>query len=450
MKTPTTICLVLLLALAAHASSAMAGQDSRDADRLAALTAVACAEAEVLGRQTADCRAAGLERTEIVPGIAWYQFTLRVGDGPHDVVRLHRVVAEDTPYVPRRTRRAIMMLHGDRFTWEATFLSSVKAASIPDDQAIAAFLAAQGVDVWGLDFRWVLVPEDVEDTSFMDDWGMQLHVDDVRRALAVARVTRLLTGSGFGKLHLLGWSRGGFVGYAYLNDEVQRPRFLRHVRGFVPTDMWIRTDDASLRAAACDGLADLEAGFEAGETVGNGLFLNQVGRLALDDPDSPSPFFSLFTNRQLGLCVGTFPRNTPTPGWHPVGGVYDDDFFFPQFLLHSDEVNWFTHLADGAPFQPLKVVIDGETLVCNETDSPFDDHLAAVDVPVLYVGAEGAFGAFGLPSTTLLGSEDVSSLVVSVQPPELQIRDFGHADLFLATDAATLVWQPIVDWIEAH
>lgn len=444
------IHLTLVLTLVSGALGQSRPREDASRLRLAELTSAACGEARALGATAGGCRTASLERTEIAEGIGWYRFDLRVGEGPYDVVRLHRVVAEFAPYWPKPSQRAVMTLHGDRFTWQATYLSSATAPTVPDDQAIAAFLAQNGVDVWGLDFRWVLVPDDVGDTSFMDGWGMQVHIDDVRSALAVARVTRFLTGSGLGKLHLMGWSRGGYVGYAYLNDEVGRPRFLRHVRGFIPTDMWIRTDDEGLRAAACAELADLQADFDAGQTVGNGFFTNEIGRLALEDPESPSPFFSLFTNRELGLCAGTFPRDAPTPGWHPVGGVYDDDFFFPQFLLHSDEVNWFTHLATGAAFQPLQVVIDAETQVCNEVDSPFDDHLSAVDVPVLYVGAAGGFGAFGLFSTTLLGSSDVTSLVVGVEPPENRVQDIGHADLFLAEDAEALVWQPILDWIEAH
>jgi hypothetical protein len=28
--------------------------------------------------------------------------------------------------------------------------------------------------------------------------------------------------------------------------------------------------------------------------------------------------------------------------------------------------------------------------------------------------------------------------------------DFGHADLSMATNAETLVWRPILDWLKAH
>jgi hypothetical protein len=44
----------------------------------------------------------------------------------------------------------------------------------------------------------------------------------------------------------------------------------------------------------------------------------------------------------------------------------------------------------------------------------------------------------------------VTSLVVDLQPPANQLAEFGHADLFLATNAQSLVWQPILSWIQGH
>ena len=80
---------------------------------------------------------------------------------------------------------------------------------------------------------------------------------------------------------------------------------------------------------------------------------------------------------------------------------------------------------------------------------PFDDHLADITVPVFYVGASGGFGDFGLYTTSLLGSTDVT---VQHRQPERPARsaDFGHADLFQGIQAQTLVWQPILTWLQAH
>jgi hypothetical protein len=39
---------------------------------------------------------------------------------------------------------------------------------------------------------------------------------------------------------------------------------------------------------------------------------------------------------------------------------------------------------------------------------------------------------------------------VQFLPDDRRALDFGHADLFTATNAETLVWKPILDWIVAH
>ena len=69
---------------------------------------------------------------------------------------------------------------------------------------------------------------------------------------------------------------------------------------------------------------------------------------------------------------------------------------------------------------------------------------------MLYLGAAGGFGEAGVYTTTLLGSSDVSVHLVSLLPPELAVSDFGHGDLFQADDAQTLVWEPLLAWLEAH
>ena len=58
-----------------------------------------------------------------------------------------------------------------------------------------------------------------------------------------------------------------------------------------------------------------------------------------------------------------------------------------------------------------------------------------------------ASSTFGFPR-----SERSERIIEAVQilPDEQRALDFGHADLFLATDAQKLVWKPILDWLVAH
>lgn len=80
----------------------------------------------------------------------------------------------------------------------------------------------------------------------------------------------------------------------------------------------------------------------------------------------------------------------------------------------------------------------------------FDDHLNRIAVPILYVGSAGGAGLLGYYTTTLTASKDITKFTVQFFPDDQQALDFGHADLFMARDAETLVWRPILDWIVAH
>ncbi|HEY7215387.1 MAG TPA: hypothetical protein VIC28_12205, partial [Thermoanaerobaculia bacterium] len=87
---------------------------------------------------------------------------------------------------------------------------------------------------------------------------------------------------------------------------------------------------------------------------------------------------------------------------------------------------------------------------CGQANVRFDDYLAKITVPVLYLGAGGGFGELGIYTTTLLGGTDKTALVIHKVPAAQRLADYGHADLFLANDAQTLVWQPLLNWIKGH
>ena len=266
-----------------------------------------------------------------------------------------------------------------------------------------------------------------------------------------------ITGEGHDRIHLLGWSRGGQIGYTYLNAETQVPPGRRNAAGFIPVDIFFKTNVEELRVAACvrqDATEDLIAGGTYESTVG--VLAVTVGQLAIAAPDAPSPIIPGLTNRQVALLLGeatfTFfpPDQQVVPVYHFVGGTFDANGL-PTGLLYTEEALWLDFLTQASPFQPQQELADGDAVTCDEDDVPFDDHLGEITVPVLYVGAGGGFGEFGVYSTTLLGSTDVQTLLVDLVPsPAGRLFDFGHADLFNATDAPSLVWQPILDWLQAH
>lgn len=421
------------------------------------ILAIALSASLVAQGQTPAAAAAevvsSFQRRALTSSIAEYTATVRVGSGPYDEIGLHRVVKEKTPGVPEHTDRALFLAPGDIWNFRAAFLTGA--------HPLPVFLAEHGVDVWGIDYRWTRVPGNTADTSFMQTWGLEQDARDLGFALGVARHARAMTGSGFGKLFLLGWSRGGQIGYALLNAETQLPPGLRNVAGFVPVDIYLETDVPQLQAFACQRHQATEATIAAGGYANPvGGLVAALGTLASVDPSGPSilngPPFNLpgYTNRQAGLLVGeaTFALLgglEPAPFYHFTGGVFDPDGK-PAGLLYSNEADLFAFEAAASPLQPNRELADADASTCGATDVLFDDHLADITVPVLYIGAGGGFGEYGIYTTTLLGSTDVSTLIVHKVPSSQRLLDYGHADLFLANDAQTEVWQPLLAWVEGQ
>ena len=422
------------------------------------LTAVLALPSLAFAQQNAPAAAAAhafpnAERRALTADVAEYTFKVRVGDGPYDEIGIHRVVKESAPNVPAHVDRAVFLAAGDIWNFRAAFLTGA--------HPLPVFLAENGVDVWGIDYRWTSVPASVTDTSFMLNWGIEQDASDLGFALAVARHSRAMSGSGFGKLFLLGWSRGGQIGYALLNNETQLPPGQRNVRGFIPVDIYLKTDVPQLKAFACQREQNTVATINAGGFANPvGGLVSALGTLAAIDPNGSSilngPPFNLpgYTNREAGLLVGeaTFALLgglEPAPFYHFTGGVFGTDGK-PAGLLYSNESDLFSFEQAAAPFQPNRELADADACTCEQTDVAFDDHLSDITVPVFYIGAGGGFGEFGLYTTTLLGSTDVTSLVTHKVPSTQRLLDYGHADLFLASDADQLVWQPMLNWINAH
>ncbi len=384
--------------------------------------------------------------------VAHYSFLVRVGPGQHDTMRVHRVVREWAPNVPVSAPTAIMMVPGARVGFEGTFLTSLDVPSVSDTQAAPVFLANHGVDVWGVDARWVVLPGGLSDLSPIAGWTFGTDVADLGRALAVARFSRLLTGSGFGRIHLLGFSRGGGVAYAYAGEESQRPRFLRHLEGLVIADFFVKSDEPSLVQQACDDYAAVQAQLDAGVIAQPGDFLNFIGELAAVAPDEPSPIIPVLTNSDVAILFGSDAPETPNvvPFFHRVAGSLDPGPP-PSFdLTYTQPDIWFSHFRRGAAFLPLAVNQDLNAALCGAPDTRFDDHLSDIELPLLYVGAGGGIGDFGLFNTTLVSSEDITVHSVVFEAPERRGLDYGHSDLFLADNAEDEVWRAILDWLEVR
>jgi hypothetical protein len=133
--------------------------------------------------------------------------------------------------------------------------------------------------------------------------------------------------------------------------------------------------------------------------------------------------------------------------WHFVGGYLDENSV-PSDLRYTEDRLWLDVIGNIPPHLPTQSDFDVDAVLCGEVKVTFDDHLDEIAVPILYAGAGGGYGPAGYYTTTLTASKDITTFTVS-QTNERE-TDFGHADLFMARDAETLVWKPILDWLVAH
>src|SRR5690242_9394818 len=62
-----------------------------------------------------------ITRDHIAGDVYHYGFVIPVGDTPNATIAVHRVVRERAPWIPRRTTRAVMMLHGDFANFASNF-----------------------------------------------------------------------------------------------------------------------------------------------------------------------------------------------------------------------------------------------------------------------------------------------------------------------------------------
>ena len=473
MRSVFFLCVSLACLSLARTAEAAPSDDMRQAvSQAAALQGVALADgAPVSAAFLGSSNLGGSERVALFGDVAHYRYRLQVGPSQHDVVTLHRVVREDWAWRPARATRAVFMVHGDGWGFEAAFLSSIGSAFVPPEQSIAAYLAKEGVDVWGIDLRWAGVPQNTQDFRFMKNWTLETHAADVGVAMGVAKLLRLAGGNFLGTMHLLGWSRGAVVGYAYLNREARLPRALRQVDGFIPMDMAVRFSprDAQQQAWACERYEALSNARQEGQLEGGllgpapGIMLQAIGQFAAAQPAALSPLVpedifgpgtGLPTNRKLALVAAGAtsvlfaPLQPIVPAYHLMGST-PDAMGLPEQLSFTREGYLFEFGKRAVPYQSINEVVETEAWACGKS-VPYDDRLRDVKVPVLYVGAAGGVGRYGEHSLTLLGSRDVTKLNVSTLPEAARALDYGHADIFLADDARVRVWKPVLQWIRTH
>jgi len=413
-----------------------------------------------------------IDREQLIDDIYKYSFILKVGEGEgeFDKIGVYRVVKENQS-VPIKAKDAVMLVHGDTSDFDSAFLMSTMSDKVSVNHSLGIYLAQNNVDVWGVDRRWTFVPDYypgttdsycyVDDCFFMQDWDAALHLADLKLGVKFAREIRGETGSGSDKIFMLGHSRGAALAYAYANDETQIAKWEQDLRGIISIDMAYKFDpvnhsqeisDACTRYDILKGMHDLGIYYSDEATQ-----MKAIALLATTNPDEHD-LDTFLTNQQVGWLAlsatyATYPESFPplVPFYHYCAGTFDEESGLPTGLQFTNSDYMLDYALAVPRFQSLGEMIDSEALLCGDNDTPYDDHLAEITIPVFYVGAAGGFGEYGVYTTTLLGSYDngdVDTLIVELYPPEAAALDYGHIDLLFADNAESLVWKPIYKWIK--
>lgn len=395
-------------------------------------------------RAVAPCSLIALDRESITEEIAHYTAVLQIGDGAFDAITLHRIVREHRPGIPDRVDRTFFFLHGSGNQFLYSMLNAHKT------DGLGLYLAERNVDVWGLDLRWVRVPRSQTDFAFMQEWNFDLQVRDVRLATRFARHARRVTGQHFGGLNLAGASLGASLVFAVANDEAARPLDDRDVAGLIPMDTIYALPASSTvaRKLFCDAEAAQRTNIAHGVFAASGVRGQDIGRFALENPGGMSPLAPPLTNRQLAL------NNAASFGFPPLAyhmfAVTRNPQGQPNGGRFSDESSIFEFYALVTSYRAVATFVDYFAIGCGDASQHHLAHLGDITVPVLYVGYAGGFGKEGLYTTTLLGSTDVTTLVIRMLSEAEAKDDFGHGDWMSARDTVALFRDPVWQWIAAR
>jgi pimeloyl-ACP methyl ester carboxylesterase len=393
---------------------------------------------------------------EVHGEVVHYQFDVPVGSGPFDVIRIHRVVKEVSPGRPAKKMEGVLLLPGLPQLVEGIFLPEPSPGRPVELSSAALFLASHGVDVWGMDYGWSFIPYPTTDFGFLRGWGIDKDAAHIQIAMSIARWLRATSEQGNGPIHLLGFSYGGFLVYAAAGEDTKRPGNLRDIKGIIPVDgtSFKAVPGSTQQLNSCNNAKAARASLDAGVYHTDSSATMIGGFTALNYPDDLSPLSGAavppppappvfpafpaytFTNFQAALVNPI--RNKFLGGSYTV----TPPAVSPNF---TDSMRWVMIMTKTPAYAPNQWNYDNTASRCASDTFPvaFDDHLGDIDVPILYIARQET----GFYTTTLTQSRDVTKVLVN---PTLDPSLYGHADFFLANNAASEIWQAILDWIEAH
>jgi hypothetical protein len=182
-----------------------------------------------------------------------------------------------------------------------------------------------------------------------------------------------------------------------------------------------------------------------GGTYGEQVLFAMMAEAVRNNPDGHD-FDAGMTNLEFVLMMCTGSALFPGHPFHYWAGTWEGDK--PTGLKFTDWNLWLDFLAAGTAYEPIIWTVDWCGYAAGILNTPYDDHLAEIKVPILNLTPGGGFADATSYGLSLLGSRDIETLIPSMGlPPE---KDFAHIDLFTSEEAEELAWRPMLQWIRAH
>ena len=408
-----SVSVFFLLAILSTAMWARSASESPAEHIFQVSTTLACIQKAA----PVECQVVQFSKQELGHNVAYYKALIKIGPGDYDVIGLNRLVREGSDALPVHTVGSFFFIHGSSEDFHMAMISL--------HGGLGVFLADRNIDVWGIDLRNVQIPVTVTDLSFAADWGFNVQIQDTLLATRIVRWVRALTGQDWGQIILGGHSSGAALTFAAANAEAVLSPKDRDIAAIIPIDiMYKLPPDATEQSDMSCGFSELYKEF-----VNSGIFFFddlasiKMAQLAKTDPNGISPDGAPLTNWQY------FMENAGAL-WFP--GIYPIHAF--AVLRDSSGIAYQGRYSSSADI----------------LDSPYGDNLGQIKVPVLYIGAAGGIGKVAEYTMQLLGSSDITIIMMQTLPDADAVNDFGHMEPFTASNSKQLVWQPMHAWILAH
>ncbi len=422
----------------------------------------------------------GVNSVEAFADIKHYKWELAVPPyGPMDKIALHRMVAEPhndkmAPEQPAPDKRKVIFIIPG--TWSVGY-----SPSSNPDESIALFLALNGYDVYGMDFRTSYVPNRAYhqfeplgiDIAPTGEWTYGLFREDIK---ACVEKTKQISRAR--KIFLGGISRGVTQMWIYAS------KYLDDVKGLIGMD---GGGIKSAPTATTKILADMtpeeiEAATQAYESAletfqATGVLLTEIsgyeqGQFGAMVPYSEKPVgFDTF-DAAVAAYKATFPYPLPDPpapvtsaielsaynyfwswGQGIVSNVYTpypggngETYMNPETMNAARANN--TRYWPNVQNMETSATFGGGGMSAYD-DCPFldyDDHWQEIDVPVLSLNGELTCRG-GCANTSI---EYTLNNLATDDTTLIHLPGYGHLDVYYGTHSREDMKEPLLEWLNEN